>query len=79
MDFLRDSACAVITWNSECSADFGEARGMTHVHVTAVLSAFKSGSYGRSNQGSLQSFVSNRIWIPHVDTYIKTTLFSTVC
>ena len=29
MDFLRDSACAVITRNSECSPDFGEARGTT--------------------------------------------------
>jgi hypothetical protein len=29
VDFLRDSVCAVITLNSECSADFGEARGMT--------------------------------------------------
>jgi hypothetical protein len=29
VDFLRGSACAVITRNSECSPDFGEARGMT--------------------------------------------------
>jgi hypothetical protein len=27
VDFLRGSACAVVTRNSECSADFGKARG----------------------------------------------------
>jgi hypothetical protein len=29
VDFLRGSACAVVTRNSECSPDFGEARGTT--------------------------------------------------
>jgi hypothetical protein len=34
VDFLRGSACAVVTRNSECSPDFGEARGTTPVFNT---------------------------------------------
>jgi hypothetical protein len=30
VDFLRGLVCTVITRNSECSADFGEALGTTH-------------------------------------------------
>jgi hypothetical protein len=57
VDFLRGSACAVITWNSECSADFGEARGTTSGTIMVWFSA-RSGIFQKLSRIPFSEFRS---------------------
>jgi hypothetical protein len=78
VDFLRGSACAVITQNSECSADFGEARGTTAAfHMMASWWQFSVSRYMyRSFLVRARSIVSrNTCLLYRYEENVKVSLF----